>query len=108
MTSMLDVMTFLLKKYVASLPLPTLSDIFDQLIWYLDDNGKEIEEVRRKWLFSENKKEVEVALYISETFPFDSYDEIHDCYSSICKKWPELCPCCDEVINNWKQQFSIS
>jgi len=106
MTTMLDVMSFLLNRLVVGLPLSTLSDIFDQLIWCLEDNGKEIEEVRRQWLASNNRNEVEVALYMSETFPYDAYSDLQDGFNRISEKWPDLEARCNEVLNNWKKQFS--
>lgn len=105
MTTTLDVMTFLLDRFVSGLPLSKLSDIFDRLIWCLADNGKEIEEVRQKWLFSDNKKKVEVAIYMSETFPFNHYNELDSCYRTISEKWPDLKDRCTEVLNAWKAQF---
>ena len=105
MTTMLDVMTFLLNRVVSGVPLSALSEVFDQLIWCLDDNGREIEEVRRKWLFSGDKNKVEVAIFMSETFPFDNYTELFNCYSKISEQWPDLKERCMEVLDMWKNQY---
>ncbi len=105
MTEMLDVMNFILNRHVNGLPVSALSEVFDRLIWCLDDNGSALEQVRRQWLSSNTRKEVEAALFMSATFPYDNLSELEICFERISYKWPDLEVRCNEVLNNWKNQF---
>ncbi len=103
--NMADIMTYLLNRLVTGLPVSELSGIFDSLIWCMDDNGADIEAVRQEWLISDDKRKVEVALYMSETYPYSSRKELIDGFKIIKKKWPDLNSKCDEVLEKWDKQF---
>ncbi|MEN0038302.1 MAG: hypothetical protein AAGC78_14595 [Cellvibrio sp.] len=97
-----EVMAFLLDRSVVGLPAASLADVFDRLIWCMDDNGREIESFKFEWLFSDDRRKVEVALYMSETFHFDNVAAFENCFERIINVWPDLEPKCIEVLNSWK------
>lgn len=100
-----EVMNFLWGRSAKNLPADALAEVFDRLIWCMDDNGSDIEDVRIKWIRSEDISKVEIALTMSETYPFDSRVELIRELGEVRKKWPTLKPICDEVLNKWDRQF---
>ena len=105
MIEMEEFMNFLMRRSVAGLPPSALAEVFDRLVWCMDDNGRNIEEVRRKWLVSSNKFKVEVALNMSATFPFESKKELDACMSQIKQKWPELSELCAGLLESWDREY---
>ncbi|MBU2707726.1 hypothetical protein KCM76_17165 [Zooshikella marina] len=103
--NMSDVMAYLLSRLVTGLPVSELANVFDCLIWCMDDNGADIEAVRQEWLLSDDKRKVEVALSMSETYPYDSRQELIDGLKLIKNKWPDLEPKCNEILGRWDKQF---
>lgn len=99
-----EMMSYLLNRSAHGLPLKELSNIFDQLIWIMDDNGFEIDIVRNKWLSSSDKNKVVVALQMTETFPFDSREDLVKCFNQIEEKWQDLSSLCAEVLERWEKQ----
>ncbi|WDE06528.1 hypothetical protein SG34_006305 [Thalassomonas viridans] len=98
-------MSYLLNRSAPGLPASELSEILDRLIWYMDDNGGEIEDVRNKWLASDDKRKVEVALGMSDTFPFDTRDKLKACFDRIINEWPDLDADCQKILETWDKQF---
>ncbi len=43
---------------------------------------------------------------MSETFPYDTREEMIRKFDEITDKWPRLTDRCDEIIRMWDQQFS--
>ena len=81
-----------------NLPHTVLADIFDRLIWCLDDNGEALLKVRERWLSSGDRGRVDLALAMDETFPFGSAQQMKDALSRISAKWPDLEAQCNKLI----------
>ncbi|RLC19095.1 MAG: hypothetical protein DRI57_07605 [Deltaproteobacteria bacterium] len=62
----------------------------DRLIRCLADNGEEMFRVRKDWLECDDPAKVEVALNMSETFPYDTYREMTRKFDKITDRWPRL------------------
>lgn len=105
MTSVKQVMEFLVENRAPNLAEKALSKIFDQLIWCLKDNGSEIETVRKEWLSGDDLVRIKIALYMSDTFPYDSKKELIKHFEKIVERWPELKRDCDDIIKDWENQF---
>lgn len=101
-----DIMDYLVDNATQNLPVTALSDVFDSLIWCMNDNGKEILNVRKKWLSGDDFFRVQIALSMSETFPYDTKDHMSKEFNRICDKWPELKSRCKEIMDNWNNQFN--
>src|SRR4051794_37975194 len=90
-----DVMEFLVANAASNLPPEALADVFDRLTWCLADNGHEICVVRDVWLMGDDRRKVEIALMMEETFPFDGGRQMRTNLKSIASRWPEFARRCE-------------
>lgn len=97
-------MEFLFQRRTPNLPVQALAEIFDRLIWCMDDQGAELLEVRRKWLEGSDKEKIAIALAMNEVFPCNTRDEMHQLFSTISNRWPEFQDRCQEILQQWDQQ----
>lgn len=95
------VMNFLFDNRADNLRLDVLSDLFDRLIWISSDNGREVCDVRKKWLEGEDSIKVEIALLMEEVFPYEDRNAMLESFSRIKRTWPSLAPNCDLWILKW-------
>jgi hypothetical protein len=91
------VMDTLFVHRAAALPSDALADVFDRLIWCLDDNGAALLRVREDWLQSDELDRVDVALAMDESFPFADLTTMEDVFARISAKWPHLAHRCDSI-----------
>ena len=75
-----------------------LAEIFDQLVWCLEDNGAALLQVREDWLMSDDRGRVELALAMREVFPFDDAAQMAEVLGRISVKWPDLRATCEALI----------
>lgn len=101
-----QVMEFIVKNKAANSELRWYAEIFDRLIWLLNDNGTELLKVRTKWLESEEYEKVVIALEMGETFPYNNRQEMESRFSTIKEKWPELSERCNQLLEDWDKQFN--
>jgi hypothetical protein len=92
-----DVMEFLYMHKASNLPPDALADVFDRLIWCLDDNGESITQVQEKWLRSGDRGRVEIALAMDEVFPFKDAVAMTAALDDISSRWPELGARCEQI-----------
>jgi hypothetical protein len=104
MKTIQDVMESLVARRAPQLPAQALADIFDRLTWCLDDNGAEIEGVRRNWLEGEEPEKIAIALAMNEVFPCASREEMTRLFQRITARWPEFQPLCQEILDRWDKQ----
>jgi hypothetical protein len=97
MTSMAEVMDYLVDSQVENLKPSVMADLFHRMIWIVADNGGEIERVRETWLKGGDFKRVQIALFMQETFPFVVREEMEGVLSLIAKKWPSLSERCQDL-----------
>jgi hypothetical protein len=102
-----QVMTYMLRNSVTGLPPASLAEVFDRLIWCLADNGEGLLNVRKDWLECNDPAKIEVALNMSETFPYDTREEMIRKFREIKDSYPRLTDRCNEIIRMWDQQFSV-
>lgn len=103
--TMAEVMCYLLERSITNLPASALSEVFDRLIWCLDDNGDDIQAVRKQWLAGADRRKVEIALYMSEAFPFNTREELSESFENIVKAWPDLKERCQTILSEWDTQY---
>lgn len=108
MTSMSDVMDFLVENRAPELKPAVLADIFDRLIWIVRDNGEEISKVRKLWLEGNDPLRAEIALLMSEVFPYSSRSELRSKLAELSIRWPKLQQLCDRLLSDWDNQFNHS
>jgi hypothetical protein len=94
---MRNLMEFLCSHRMRSLPPSALADVFDRLIWCLDDNGEALGKVRESWLTSNDRELVEIALAMNEVFPFADGSEMNQVLARVAKTWPDLAARCDQL-----------
>lgn len=94
---MSDLMDLLLTHTARELPAKALAEVFDRLIWCLDDEGSAILRVREAWLRSDDRRRVEVALAMDETYPFVDALEMDEVLSRVAVRWPDLSTLCRAI-----------
>ena len=98
------VMEFLWRRRAPNLPPAGLADVFDRLVWCMDDNGAEVLAVRAKWLAGDDIERVRVALAMTEAYPCGTRSEIASLCERLTSRWPELQPECESLVRRWDQQ----
>lgn len=95
-----EVMSYLVKNCVPNLPPYAIAEVFDRLIWCLSDNGEGILNVRKDWLSGDDFFKVKVALAMTETYPYETRDEMVSKFNEIKEKWPMLKEQCDKILES--------
>ncbi|MCB9796283.1 MAG: hypothetical protein H6741_26615 [Alphaproteobacteria bacterium] len=90
-------MELLLRHRAPALPPYALAEVFDRLLWCLDDDGHALMSIVEEWLLSDNRDRVEIALAMNEAFPFREAEEMERALAGIALRWPELTPRCQEL-----------
>lgn len=98
-----EMMEFLWQRRVSNLPPAALAEVFDRLIWCMDDNGAELLRVRAKWLTSDDIEKVRIALAMDEVFPGNTREAIATLCAGLVSRWPELQPECERLLQAWDQ-----
>lgn len=104
MTNAEEFMEFLFRRRAANLPPGGLAEVFDRLLWCMDDNGAELLRVRRKWLDGDNKEKISIALAMDEAFPCESRDEMSILFAKITRIWPDLAATCSGILVAWDSE----
>lgn len=104
MLSTFSMMEFIVENRAAELSPKVLADLFDRLIWIMNDNGYSISKVRQQWLAGSDILRLEVALLMSETFPFNSRLEMEQEFLRISNSWPQFRGVCDQILEQWDLQ----
>ena len=93
-----QLMEYLYVHRAPSLPPDALAEVFDRLLWCLDDdNGSDLMRVVETWLQSSDRDRVEIGLAMNEVFPFDERTQMESVLRAISSKWPNLTTRCAEV-----------
>jgi hypothetical protein len=91
------IMNSLFEHRAPGLPPNALAEIFDRMIWCLDDEGAALLRIREAWLTSGDRGRVEVALAMDETFPFADPKKMGEVLGNISAKWPDLALRCRNI-----------
>lgn len=103
---MRTVLEYLYDVRARNLPPVALAEVFDKLIWCTADNGAEILRVAEDWLKGNNREKVQIALTMSEVFPFGSLEEMEQELGAVAQRWPEFSARCQELIESRKIEES--
>lgn len=74
-----------------------LAEVFDRLVWCVDDNGAEIGRHREAWLLCDDKGKVAIALAMDEVFPFRDQLRMEEVLVAISERWPEFSARCTDL-----------
>lgn len=74
-----------------------MAEMLELLLWMSDDDG-EVETAVERWLQSEDRLRIEVALQVEDWFPFRHREEMEAVFSVIKVRWPEFRARCDEIV----------
>lgn len=74
-----------------------LAEIFELLVWTMNDNGTEISRAIERWLLSDDVERVRVAVEVRDWFPFPHATEMDAALAVVKARWPELASLCDEM-----------
>ncbi|WP_223645496.1 hypothetical protein [Corallococcus sp. EGB] len=80
-----------------ALPAHALAEIFNRMLWCLDDEGAALLQVGEDWLSSDDRGRVAIALAMDETFPFNDSKKMDEVLSWISSKWPDLSARCQRI-----------
>jgi len=85
-----------------NLPADAFAEIFDRLIWCLDDNGDAISAVTREWLQSTDEYKVEIVLSMNDQFPFPTRAQMEEHLPKIALRFPRLREKCTAWLDQAK------
>lgn len=91
------IMDMLMDHRAPALPPKGLAEVFDRLIWCMDDQGTSLLSVCEDWLESDDRDRVEVALAMDEAFPYANPETMDEVFSQISTRWPDLADTCDRI-----------
>src|SRR4051812_7378452 len=98
------VMEYLFARRAPRLPPQGLAEVFDRLLWCLDQaGGAEIEEVRRDWLRSGELEKVEIALSMTEVFPYKTREEMVENLDRPAGEYPSLSDRCRKILKQFDE-----
>ena len=101
MISIEDVMNFLIEERAPYLDPKVLANMFDRMIWTLNDNGAEITKVTADWVEGDDEYKVEVALLMEESFPYNDRATMEEQFSRLRGRWPRFGTLCERVLQQW-------
>jgi hypothetical protein len=104
MTDHVDIAEWLFVRRARDLPSKALADIFDRLVWIVDDNGGEICATLERWLKSSDRDRVEVALQVDGVFPFRDAHEMEAVLSRVASTWPDFAERCRKIMDTRRKQ----
>jgi hypothetical protein len=107
MINVIQIMEYLYDHRVKNLPPDALAEVFDRLIWCLDNSGSDVIRTIEEWLQSPDRERVEIALSMREVFPFLTTEQMVQVFSTISSRWPDLGPRCSEIGEQRKQQSKL-
>jgi hypothetical protein len=83
------------------LPGSVLGEVFDRLIWVLDDNGVALIAICREWVAGPDRRRVEAALSVSDGFLYESRAELERHLLPATERWPALAPRVAQILTGW-------
>lgn len=81
-----------------------LAEIFERLVWLLDDNGAEILARMRQWIESGDLERARVALAFTEVYLYQTRPEMVTAFDALCARFPELRERCSEILAQWDSE----
>ena len=97
---------YLFEHRAKNLPAIDLAEIFDRLIWVLDDNDRQIMETIETWLLGNDSEKIEIALLMNEIFPFEDRLQMENVLNRIAIDFPKLSHHCSKLIDTRRKQHS--
>ena len=96
-------MEYVLRNRASNVGIAPIADLMERMLWLLAD-GDEVLRVRKAWLEDqEDVEKVRVALAMSETFPYESREEMVEQFARLTARWPILRSTCDAMLETWDQ-----
>jgi hypothetical protein len=99
--AMRQIMNGLIDNLSPSVPGSVLGEVFDRLVWILDDEGAELVRICRDWLTGDDRRRVEAALSLTEGFLYETRDELRAHLDPVIARWPELAGRAREILADW-------
>jgi len=84
----------------------TYADLIDRLVWIVDHNKLDVMATVERWLVeAKDIYKIQVALSLSEVFPFKEKVDFMNALVQIRSKWPGLNPLCDKLEKERNRQL---
>jgi len=99
--TMQQIMDGLVDGLAPKLPGSVLGEVFDRLIWVLDDNGAQLIDICQEWLVGDDRRRVEAALSLGEVFLYDTREELEAHLAPVAARWPDLAPTVADLLASW-------
>jgi hypothetical protein len=97
-----QMMNFLFSRRVIDLPHTALAEVFDSLIWCMDDNGEEITNTQKCWLECGDLDKVKIALSMTSVLPYKDLKEAEFEVAAIKKNHPDLDSLCELFLSRFR------
>ena len=99
-----DVVDYLVEHSASNLPPEGLAEVFDRLLWCLDDNGEQLLGIRALRLRGDDERRVAIGLAMEEAFPADSREALLEIRDRVAARWPHLTSRADRIVAAWDDQ----
>ena len=103
MTSMRDVMNFIVENKAEKLSPSAISNLFDRMGWIIKEEGMDMSDIRCEWLEGDDFKLAEIAMLMEDVLPYGTKDQAEAAFSKLVKKWPSLEERCDFLLKQYKR-----
>jgi hypothetical protein len=101
-----DVMEFLVNNAAPALPPTGLAEIFDRMIWTLEDNGAGVLTTARQWLDDANDiVRIRIALAMKEGFLYEDRSSMLASFRRLTGRYPDVGERCNQIVRAWDQHF---
>jgi hypothetical protein len=95
------VLDYLADRLAADLDPQAFADLLDSLSWSVDDNGRQIEATRARWLREGDRVRTHVAALMSDAFPGRTREDVVGNLGAAAARFPELRARTDTIIEHW-------
>jgi hypothetical protein len=95
----------LVDRLEPTLPGDALGEVLNRLLWLMDDNGRDLIEVCRQWLTSEDRRRVEAALSIEDSWLYEERAELRNHLAQVKERWPHLAGRIDSILGAYDRQM---
>ncbi|MEU0540653.1 hypothetical protein ABZ319_12340 [Nocardia sp. NPDC005978] len=76
-------------------------DVFETLVWKLEDNGEEMFTVLSEWLEGDDRLKIEAALNSNGGFIFSTNLEMSTAFEKLVHRYPEFRELTMDILRRW-------
>jgi hypothetical protein len=103
MNALIEALEQIFRRRAPEISPNILADIYDRLIWCLDDNGDSINLMQRIWLEGNNIDQIRIALAMNEVCPYSTKQALENSIQRIVSSFPGLNSECSKFLKLWDE-----